>query len=254
MRAALEFELLKARRAGVFRWGALAVAVGVPTVSTLFFVLARRGGDAAAAAKAQAMINDFSLAGLVGVAGQALTVAMLLTAGIAASWSFGREFVDEALPALFALATPRSAVARAKFWVLLGWAVATVVATVVLTVVAGVGLGLSLDGAALTTALHVMAAGVLSAVLALPFAFVSSWRRGYLAGFVALLAVVVVTQLVTATGAGGWFPYAAPSLWMGMGGVEAAAEVSAVQLLLPLLVGAVAVGVTLDWWRHAEAR
>jgi ABC-2 type transport system permease protein len=200
------------------------------------------------------MINDFTLAGLVGVAGQALTVAMLLTAGIAASWSFGREFVDEALPALYALATPRSAVVRAKFWVLLGWSVATVVATVVLTVVAGVALGLSLDGAALTSALHAMAAGVLSAALALPFAFVSSWRRGYLAGFVALVAVVVVTQLLTAVGVGGWFPYAAPALWMGMGGAQAAAEVSVVQLLLPVLVGAAAIGVTLDWWRHAEAR
>jgi ABC-2 type transport system permease protein len=254
MRAALEFELLKARRANVFRWGAVVVAVGVPAVSTLFFVLARLGGDAPAVAKARAMVDDFSLAGLVGVAGQVLTVSMLLTAGIAVSWSFGREFVDEALPALFALATPRTAVARAKFWVLLGWAAGTVVTTVVLTVLAGIALGLALDRAAVTTALQATAAGLLSAALALPFAYVSSWRRGYLAGFVALVTVVVVTQLLTATGAGGWFPYAAPSLWMGMGGAQLAAGMSAVQLLLPVLVGAAALGVTLDWWRRAEAR
>ncbi len=34
---ALEFELLKARRAGVFRWGAVVVAVGVPALSTAFY-------------------------------------------------------------------------------------------------------------------------------------------------------------------------------------------------------------------------
>jgi ABC-2 type transport system permease protein len=38
-----------------------------------------------------------------------------------------------------------------------------------------------------------------------------------------------VTQLVTATGAGAWFPYAAPALWMAMGGAAAAGEVSMLQ-------------------------
>jgi hypothetical protein len=33
-------------------------------------------------------------------------------------------------------------------------------------------------------------------------ALVSSWRRGYLPGFIALLALVVVTQIVTTIGAG----------------------------------------------------
>jgi hypothetical protein len=41
-----------------------------------------------------------------------------------------------------------------------------------------------------------------------------------LSEFVALVATVVVTQLVI--GAGAWFPYAAPALWMGMGGAAAA--------------------------------
>jgi len=85
-------------------------------------------------------------------------------------------------------------------------------------------------------------------------ALVSSWRRGYLSGFVALVAVVVVTQLVTAIGAGAWFPYAAPGLWMGMGGEAVAREVSVIQLLLPLPVAAIAVVATLSWWRRAEAR
>jgi ABC-2 type transport system permease protein len=253
MNAALEFELLKARRASVFRWGALVVALGVPALSTGFFELVRLGGDSPSAAKAATMITELSLAGLLGTAGQVLSVAILLTAGIAASWSFGREFVDDAVPALFAIATSRSLLAAAKFVVLAGWALFTVLLTVILTVVGGLLVGLDLNGAAIQTASRVAAAGLLGAALAAPMALVSSWRRGYMPGFVTLLALAVVTQLVTAIGVGAWFPFAAPALWMGMGGV-AASQVSIIQLLLPLLVAALAVLATLSWWRRAEAR
>jgi ABC-2 type transport system permease protein len=254
MNAALEFELLKARRAGVFRWGALVVAVGVPALSTAFFQLVRLGGNSPSAAKAATMITDLSLAGLLATAGQVLSVAILMTAGIAASWGFGREFVDDAVPALFAIATPRSSVAGAKFVVLAGWALLTVVSTVTLTVTGGLLIGLDLDAAAVQMASRVAAAGLLGAALAVPMALVSSWRRGYLPGIVALMVLVVVTQLVTAIGAGAWFPYAAPALWMGMGGATAARQVTVIQLLLPLPVAALAVVATLSWWRRAEAR
>lgn len=253
MNAALEFEMLKASRAAVFRWGAVAVVAGVPGISTLFFILARRGGDSPSVAKAATLVTDFDLAGLLGVAGQVLTVAIVMTAGIAVSWSFGREFVDDAVPALFAIATPRRSLASAKFLVLAAWAVATVIATVTLTLLTGLCLRLPLTAAALTIASQATAAGLLSAVLAGPLALVASWRRGYLAGFVTLIVIVVLTQLLTATGAGGWFPYAAPSLWMGMGGPDAAADVTAFQLALAPVVAAVAVATTLAWWARAEA-
>jgi ABC-2 type transport system permease protein len=251
--AAVEFELLKGRRSNVFRWGALVMVVGVPALSTGFFQLARLGGDTPAAGKAAAMITDFNLTGLLGMAGQVLAVAMLLTAGIATSWSFGREFVDDAVPALFAIATPRSSVAAAKFLVLGGWALATVTLTMVLTVACGLLVGLELDRPAGTMAAQALTAGALSAALAAPLALVSSWRRGYLAGFVTLVAVVVATQIITALGGGAWFPYAAPSLWMGMGGAEAARAVTVVQLLAPLAVTILAVLGTTSWWRQAEA-
>jgi ABC-2 type transport system permease protein len=254
MRAAVEFELLKAGRAPVFRWGAVTVVLGVPGIPLVFFVLVRSGGASPAVAKAMALLTDPGLAGLVAVAGQVLTVAVLMTAGIAASWSFGREFVDDAVPALFAVATSRRSVAGAKFLVLTGWAAVTTVVAVVVTVLAGLALGLPLTSAALTIALQAGVAGLLSALLAWPLALVASWRRGYLAGFVALILVVVLTQLLTATGAGAWFPYAAPSLWMGLGGPEAAAKVTATQLALAPLVSAAAVAGTLAWWGHAEAR
>ena len=239
----------------MFRWGAVVVAVGVPALSIAFFQLVRLGGDSPSAAKAATMITELSLAGLLATAGQVLSVAILMTAGIAASWSFGREFVDDALPALFAIATPRSSVAAAKFVVLAGWVLLTVVSTVILTVIGGLLVGLDMDAAAVQTASRIAAAGLLGAALAAPMALVSSWRRGYLPGIVALMAVVVVTQIVTAMGARAQqFPYAAPALWMGMGGAAAASQVSIIQLLLPLLVAAIGVVATLSGWRRAEAR
>ena len=228
MNAALEFELLKARRAGVFRGGGRGGRRAGPVHGLLRAGPA--GGDSPSAAKAATMITDLSLAGLLGTAGQVLSVAILMVVGIAASWSFGREFVDDALPVLFAIATPRSSIAAAKFVVLAGWALLTVVTTVILTVVGGLLVGLDLDAAAVQTASRV-AAGLLGAALATPMALVSSWRRGYLPGIVALIAVVVVTQIVTAMGAGAWFPYATPALWMGMGGAAAANQVSIIQPL-----------------------
>lgn len=249
----MEFELLKAGRAAVFRWGAAAVVVGVPGVALLFFLLARSGGSSTAVSKAIALVTDTSLAGLVGVTGQVLTIAALMTAGVAASWSFGREFVDDAVPALYALATSRRAIAGAKLLVLTAWLALVVLATVAVVLAAGLLAGLSLTPAALGAAAKACTAALLSGLLAWPLALLSSWRRGYLAGFVGLLGAVVATQLLTATGAGAWFPYAAPSLWTGMGGPAAASAVTAAQLALAPVVSGLGVVATVVWWGRAEA-
>ena len=252
MIAALEFELLKARRAAVFRWGAVAVSAGVPALCALFFLLAQSGDGSPGAAKAAAMVPALDLPGLVAMAGQVLSVAVLLTAGIATSWSFGREHVDGAFAALFATATPRPAVAAAKFVVLATWGAAAVLVAVTLTVVVGLLLQLTLDRAVIDVVVRAVLAGLLAVLLALPLGFVASWRGGYLAGFVVLLLVIVATQVITATGGGHWFPYAQPSLWAGMGGPAAAARISPLGLLSVPLTAALGVAATLRWWATAQ--
>ena len=252
MRAALEFELLKARRSSVFRWGAATVAAGVPALCALFFALAGSETPSPGALKAAAMVPALDLPGLVAMAGQVLSVAVLLAVGIATSWSFGREHVDGAVSALFATATSRPVIAAAKFLVLLGWASLTVLAAVALTIVAGLLLRLPLGPLTVEAIARAVLAGLLAALLALPLGFVASWRRGYLAGFVVLLLVVVATQVVTATGGGHWFPFAVPTLWSGMGGAEAAADVSLAGLLSVPLTAALGVVATLRWWSTFE--
>ena len=65
-----------------------------------------------------------------------------------------------------------------------------------------------------------------------------------------MIGVIVVTQILTVIGAGPWFPYAAPSLWLGMGGPDV--SVSPAQLLLVLPVAATGWAATALWWQHAE--
>ena len=88
MNAALEVEWLKARRAPVYRWAALAVVAGVPVLTAAFFWLAGLGMDSVAGAKARAVVTDLSLTGYLGYSGQILTVALLLGGGITMSWTF----------------------------------------------------------------------------------------------------------------------------------------------------------------------
>lgn len=63
--------------------------------------------------------------------------------------------------------------------------------------------------------------------------------------------LIVVTQVVTTFGGGAWFPYAAPGLWLGLSG-PAASDVSPVQLLLAVPIGAAGVLAAGHWWNTAE--
>ena len=254
MNAALEVEWLKMLRAPVYRGGAAAVTAGVPTGTAALFWLAGLGTDSTAGAKAQAMVTDLSLAGYLGYSGQILSVALLVTGGIAISWSFGREFVDRTVHGLFAIATPRHQVAAAKVAVFLGWG--AVVTTVTTLISVGVGLVLQPEpfgGTAAASALRMLGGGVLVVASCVPFGLVASWRRSYLAGIVALLVAIVIAQILTTAGVGGWFPYTTASLWLGMGGEEAAEAITVPQLLMPLLAGALGVWGTQRWWSRAAA-
>ena len=97
---------------------------------------------------------------------------------------------------------------------------------VILTVIGGLLLGLDMDAAAVQTASRVAVAGLPGAALAVPMALVSIWRRGYLPGFVALLALVVVPRpslptepgpgsLRSASAVDGHAPVPRPRSWYG---------------------------------------
>ena len=253
MRAALVVEGLKLRRATAPRVAALAVVVMAPALSAGFLAAVRADVEGPVAAKIAPMVTDTGWAGLMGLVGQMLSIGMLLAAGVVTAWSFGREFTDGTFGALFALPTSRREIATAKALTLLHWGFDVAVGTVGFALVLGVVTGLGMpDADTWAAAGRALVVAWLSVVLAMPLGFVASALRGYLPGIAALLGVVVVTQVLSVAGVGGWFPYAAPGMWSGMGGAAVAATVTPLQLLLALPVGAAGVVGTVWWWGRAE--
>jgi ABC-2 type transport system permease protein len=255
MTAALEVEALKLWRAPAARFAALAVVLGVPALALGFVAAVERAPGSQAAAKVAPMIIGDGLAAALGLAGQVLSVGLLLAGGVVVSWSFGREHTDGTIGSLLRLPTSRRAVVLAKVLLLLAWGLVVVGLTVALTVLVGVVAGIgALDGAAAAAAGRALAVGTTTALLTVPFAWVASVLRGYLAGIAAMLGVVVVTQVVTVLGAGAWFPYAAPGMWAGLGGAEVAGRVMPLQLWLAVPVAALGAGATVLAWERMEAR
>jgi ABC-2 type transport system permease protein len=98
-----------------------------------------------------------------------------------------------------------------------------------------------------------LAAGLLGAGLALPFAWVATATRSMLGTVGALVGVVALTQVVVVLGGGLWWPYAVGSLWTGMGGPAAAADVGPTHLALTAAVApAATVAVILTWRRLTD--
>ncbi len=253
--AAWEVESLKLRRSSVARTSAAVVVCGTTAMTAAFTAVGLGGGDSQMAVKVRPLLHGRGWEAYLGMLAQVLSVAMLLAAGVVVAWAVGREFTDGTVAGLQALPTPPGAIAAAKLGTVMLGAGATALLTVALAVPLGLAIGLGPpDDAAVAAGFRALTVAGLTAVLTLPLALVASARRGYLPGIGALLGLVVLTQVATVTGAGAWFPWAAPGLWAGMGGPDAAAEVGPLQLLLALPVGALGAAGTVRWWSTAELR
>jgi len=252
-RAAWDVEALKLRRSPVARTSALVLVLGSTAMSAGFTAVGLGDGDSQMAVKVRPMLQGIGWEAYLGMLAQLLSVATLLSVGIVVTWTVGREFTEGTICGLQALPTPPAAIARAKLATVMLGTAACAVAAVVLAIPMGLAIGLGApDETAAVQALQVLTVTLLTGLLAVPLAWVASARRGYLPGVGALLGLVVLTQVATLAGAGAWFPWAAPSLWAGMGGPEAAAAVSPAQLLLALPVAALGAAGTIRWWATAE--
>ncbi|WP_125616079.1 ABC transporter permease [Specibacter cremeus] len=250
--AAVEFEALKFRRARLVWTVTALLGLALPVLAAVFTVAATAGGSSKLGLKAAAILTGRGWSGYLGAVGMMQSVGALMGIGFVVCWSFGREFTEKTQAGLFALPVGRRQLAYAKFAVILAWSLAVCVAGLVMAAGSGAAIGLGLPGPeALAAAAQALAAGLLTALLACPLAVVASMARGYLPGVGGLVLLVVITQVVTTFGAGAWFPYAAPGLWMGMGGA-AAAHINPWQLILCIPVSVVGMAATGQWWKAME--
>jgi ABC-2 type transport system permease protein len=253
LRTALAFEALKLRRSVVARLATTLLVVLVPLGSIGMVALARspQAVGPTAVKLADYATGDLATTHLL-VCAQVLSVAALAAGGFFVAWSFGRELESGTAGALFGLAVPRGTIALAKCLVTLAWIAGCVVLTVAVTVAAsavvtaGSGASFGAWGGAGTA----LVAGLLGGGLALPFAWVATVTRSQLGTVGGLVGVVALTQIVVLLGGGSWFPYAAPSLWAGMGGADAAAAIGLPHLLLAAAVAPLAVAAVVRAWRR----
>ncbi|GHH73385.1 ABC transporter permease [Promicromonospora soli] len=253
LRAALAIEALKLRRSAVARIASVLLVVLVPLASVGMVALARspQAGGPTAAKLADYATGDLATTHLM-VCAQVLSVAALAAGGFFVAWSFGRELESGTAGALFGLAVPRSTIALAKCLVTLAWIAGCVVLTVAVTVAASAVVA-AVSGAPFAAWADVrtaVVAGLLGGGLALPFAWVATVTRSQLGTVGGLVGVVALTQMVVLLGGGSWFPYAAPSLWAGMGGADAAAAIGLPNLLLAAAGAPLAIAAVVDAWRR----
>ncbi|WP_344248907.1 hypothetical protein [Isoptericola hypogeus] len=250
---ALRVEALAWRRSALQRLATPLLVLVVPLAAVGLTALARSGAvDGAGAAKlADYATGELATTHLV-VAGQILTVATLMAGGFACAAVFGQPLADGRAGAYFGIATPRGTLALARGLVVLAWAAACVLVAVGLTVAVSAGAAASVSASfgptAWAAAGRALAAGLLAAGLALPFAAVATLTRSLLATVGSLIGVVAMTQVIVLVGGGAWFPYAVPSLWTGTGGPEAAAAIGGPALALTAVVAPAAAALVVAQW------
>ena len=250
----MSVEWLKLRRSPTAWVTAAVVGLVVPVMTAGFMAAARLGpADRPLALKINAMLIGEGWTAYLGMLAQVLSVAMVMGAGFVGSWSFGREFTDHTIASLFALPTSRATVAAAKFLVLAIWAAVVCAIVLVAAFALAPVAALPLPGVDETgLALKVLSVGVTGALLSTPMALVASLARGALPAIGVLILIVVATQIITLIGLGSWFPYAAPSLWAGMGGQEAATLIRPVHLALVPVMSALATAATIWRWDRMQ--
>jgi ABC-2 type transport system permease protein len=253
---AFQCELLKARRSRVPLWTAAGFSLAPLMAGLFMFILqdpsrARALGVLRAKAQIAAGVADWPT--YLGVIAQATAVGGSLVFALAATWVFGREFVDRTAKLLLAVPTPRHAIVSAKFALVAIWS--TLLAAWILGLAVPIGFLLELPGwseqALAEKALNVASTAGLSILLLSPTAFLASASRGYLAPMGFTILTIFLGQITIATGWGAWFPWSVPALFTGMAGPRTDI-LSASSYALVGLTSLAGVGATLAWWRRTD--
>ncbi len=254
--AAFLVEVLKARRSVAPLLTALALAIA-PLVGGLFMYIladperARRMG--LIGQKAQFVGGGSDWPAYFAFLAQAATVGGFVLFAFVIAWVFGREFSDGTVRYLLALPTSRAAIIAAKLAVVAVWCAALTALVTVLGLV--VGAALSLPGWS-TEALwqglvHVWGGAGLTLLIVLPLALLAGVGRGYLAPLGFAMLMLILAQVVGATGRGAWFPWSIPALYAQVAG-SAGGEITAVSLAIVAVTGVAGAAGTFAWWLYAD--
>jgi ABC-2 type transport system permease protein len=247
MKAAIWAETVKLAGSLVGRVATVALIAGITALSSSLLVAAGSGDPQLLAKLGPAASGDWK--GFLLAAAQITGAGGVAGYGIVLAWMFGREFADGTITGLFALPVGRARIALAKLVVYFGWACG--VGLVLTVALAGLGAVVGIEGfgsfvAPMLAREFVLA--MLTALLALPIAWVATLGRSTLAGVGAAVALIVIAQFSVFAGAGGWMPLAAPALWA----ISEGTAVDPLQLSMVFPVAALAVLLTATTWSRLQ--
>jgi len=241
-------EFAKLARATVVRVTTVLMVFGISLICASM-LLAVHTDDPQLAAKLGPLIDPGGWVGYFTVAVQVTGAAGFVGYGVVLSWLFSREFADGTITGLFAIPVSRPTLAAAKLVVYVAWGLITaaclLLALTILGLVSGLG-PLPTDVAPWMG--RQFGLSVFSIVIATPAAWAATLGRSVLAGIGTTIAILVVSQVSVISGAGGWFPFAAPALWA----IHSDITVTPLQLGLVIPVVAAGVVLTLRSWRHLQ--
>lgn len=247
MRAVLRTELRKLTASPVGVVGTIAIVAGIALLSGGMLLAAASGRPELVAKLGPAATADWS--GLLAAAAQITGAGGLVGCGVVLAWMFGREFSDATVSGLFALPAGRGRIAWGKLLVFALWSSVTAVALAVALLLVGLVAGLGIPDAETWSALvRQTALLLLTAALAGPVAWITTLARSTLGGVTATIVIVVVAQIGVLAGAGGWMPFAAPTLWAMSDG----RAVSPVQLALVAAVAAASGALVVATWHRLQ--
>ena len=240
-------EARRAHASRVLLGTTLLLVAGVAILSGTL-LLAADAGNQQVLAQLGLLADQDDWGRLVGVASQITAAGGLLAFGVALSRMIGREFSDATITGLFALPIKRSTIALAKLVTYFAWATVIALGLAALVAALGLALGLGLPDAPAVAALgRLLALTLLTALLAVPAAWVSTLGRGLLPGVATSVGTLVAAQVFVVAGTGAWFPPAAPALW-----AVTPDTVTAAQLSLVPAISAVFVVLTTQAWAELQ--
>ena len=246
----VEWWKLRSSRVSLVATGLMGVLL--PAMGLGFYSVAINGGTGSMADKAAALLVGQGWEGYLGLVDQIAAVALFLGAGVVVAWVFGREHADRTFPSLFALPVSRGVIAAAKFVVLSAWLIALAVVVCIVALGLGLAAGVQpLDGQVPGELARLLVISIGAGMLALTMGLVASMGRGYLPAVGTIIVIIAAAQVAVLFGTGGWFPFAVPGL-LAVAGAEGVPDVTPAQLALVPAVGAMAIWLTIAWWRNAE--
>lgn len=215
LRSALAVELCKIVASRVIRTTSVLIALGIGLLAGAL-VAAARAGNQQVLDKLGSFADDQGWSLLLGVVAQIIAAGALVGFGVALSWNIGREFAEGTIGGLFALPVHRSAIVLAKMIIHLAWVVLVAAALTVMTGAAGMILDLGhVDAHVARQLARQFVLTMLTGLITVPVAWVTSIGRSMLAGIGATIAIIVTAQVsvLVSMELAVWNPFAIPALY-----------------------------------------